>query len=53
MSEHLRVVSGQGGLAARGVGKVYKKRPVVRNVTISVRRGAAFATSCQSSCASI
>ena len=41
MSEHLRVVSGQGGLAARGVGKVYKKRPVVRNVTISVRRGEA------------
>ncbi|MBV9539195.1 MAG: LPS export ABC transporter ATP-binding protein, partial [Acidisphaera sp.] len=22
------------GLAARGVGKVYKKRPVVRNVTV-------------------
>jgi len=41
MSEHLRVVPGQGGLAARGVGKVYKKRPVVRNVTISVRRGEA------------
>ena len=29
------------GLAAHGVGKVYKKRPVVRNVSISVRRGEA------------
>ncbi len=29
------------GLAARGVGKVYKKRPVVRNVTVTVRRGEA------------
>jgi lipopolysaccharide export system ATP-binding protein len=29
------------GLVATGVGKVYKKRPVVRNVTISVRRGEA------------
>jgi lipopolysaccharide export system ATP-binding protein len=30
-----------GGLSASGVGKVYKKRPVVRNVSISVRRGEA------------
>jgi lipopolysaccharide export system ATP-binding protein len=29
------------GLTASGVGKVYKKRPVVRNVSISVRRGEA------------
>jgi len=29
------------GLAANAVGKVYKKRPVVRNVSISVRRGEA------------
>ena len=35
----LRVVPGSGGLVATGVGKVYKKRPVVRNVSISVRRG--------------
>ena len=37
----LRVLDGGGGLSATGVGKVYKKRPVVRNVTISVRRGEA------------
>jgi lipopolysaccharide export system ATP-binding protein len=30
-----------GGLVAVGVGKVYKKRPVVRNVSINVRRGEA------------
>jgi lipopolysaccharide export system ATP-binding protein len=29
------------GLVASGVGKVYKKRPVVRNVSVSVRRGEA------------
>ena len=32
---------GMGGLIATGVGKSYKKRPVVRNVSISVRRGEA------------
>jgi len=32
---------GLTGLAASGVGKVYKKRPVVRNVSINVRRGEA------------
>jgi lipopolysaccharide export system ATP-binding protein len=32
---------GGSGLAATGVGKVYKKRPVVRNVSVSVRRGEA------------
>ena len=35
----LRVLPGSGGLVATGVGKVYKKRPVVRNVSVSVRRG--------------
>ena len=37
----LRVLPGGGGLAARGVGKTYKKRPVVRNVSIELRRGEA------------
>src|SRR5215469_10430132 len=37
----LRVVPGDGGLAARGVGKTYKKRPVVRNVSVGLRRGEA------------
>jgi lipopolysaccharide export system ATP-binding protein len=40
----LRVVppaAGPAGLTATAVGKVYKKRPVVRNVSISVRRGEA------------
>ncbi|MCX7380303.1 MAG: LPS export ABC transporter ATP-binding protein [Alphaproteobacteria bacterium] len=35
----LRVLPGSGGLVATSVGKVYKKRPVVRNVSVSVRRG--------------
>ena len=30
-----------GGLAATGVGKTYRKRPVVRNVSLRVRRGEA------------
>ncbi len=33
--------SDEVGLVATGIGKVYKKRPVVRNVSISVRRGEA------------
>jgi lipopolysaccharide export system ATP-binding protein len=37
----LRLLPGSAGLAARGVGKTYKKRPVVRNVTIRLRRGEA------------
>ena len=37
----LRVIDGQGGLVATGLGKRFKKRPVVRNVSISVKRGAA------------
>ncbi len=37
----LRVLPGAGGLAAIGVGKTYNKRPVVRNVTVTLRRGEA------------
>ena len=40
-STDLRVLPGGAGLIARGVGKTYKKRPVVRNVTIQLRRGEA------------
>jgi lipopolysaccharide export system ATP-binding protein len=36
-----RVVTGSTGLAATGVGKTYKKRPVVRNVSLTLRRGEA------------
>ena len=36
-----RVWPGGAGLGARAVGKTFKKRPVVRNVSISVRRGEA------------
>ena len=36
-----RVNSSDEGLAARGVGKTYKKRPVVQNVSVNVRRGEA------------
>ena len=41
MSGSLRVIDGGAGLAAHAVGKTYKKRPVVRNVSINVRRGEA------------
>ena len=37
----LRLLPGGAGLVARGVGKTYRKRPVVRNVSVSVRRGEA------------
>jgi lipopolysaccharide export system ATP-binding protein len=37
----LRVLPGGAGLVATGVGKTYKKRPVVRNVSIRLRRGEA------------
>jgi lipopolysaccharide export system ATP-binding protein len=37
----LRLMRGSQGLTATGVGKVYSKRPVVRNVSVSVRRGEA------------
>jgi len=40
LTEPLRVVEG-GGLVATGVGKTYKKRRVVQNVTIQVHRGEA------------
>jgi lipopolysaccharide export system ATP-binding protein len=39
--EKLRVIENTGGLVARGLGKQFKTRPVVRNVSISVRRGEA------------
>jgi lipopolysaccharide export system ATP-binding protein len=39
--DNLRLISTGPGLVAKGVGKTYKKRPVVRNVSISVRRGEA------------
>jgi lipopolysaccharide export system ATP-binding protein len=35
----LRVLLGGRGLVASGVGKTYRKRPVVRNVSIELRRG--------------
>jgi lipopolysaccharide export system ATP-binding protein len=38
---NFRVIEGQGGLVATGLGKQYKKRPVVRNVSLSVKRGEA------------
>jgi lipopolysaccharide export system ATP-binding protein len=41
VSASLRVLPGGAGLAATGVGKTYKKRPVVRNVSIALRRGEA------------
>ena len=40
-SEGLRLVPDQGGLVAKGLGKRYKKRPVVRGVSINRKRGEA------------
>ena len=37
----LSAIAGSGGLIATGLGKRYKKRPVVRNVSISLKRGEA------------
>ena len=37
----LRVLTSRSGLIASGVGKTYKKRPVVRNVSLTLRRGEA------------
>ena len=37
----LSTIEGSGGLVATGLGKRYKKRPVVRNVSISLKRGEA------------
>jgi lipopolysaccharide export system ATP-binding protein len=39
--EKLRVLQGSAGLVATAVGKTYNKRPVVRNVSVNVRRGEA------------
>jgi lipopolysaccharide export system ATP-binding protein len=39
--DKLRVLHGSGGLTAQGVGKTYKGRPVVRNVSVNVHRGEA------------
>lgn len=41
VTPELKVLPGGAGLVATGVGKTYKKRPVVRNVSIRVRRGEA------------
>ncbi|MXP64911.1 LPS export ABC transporter ATP-binding protein [Roseomonas sp. M0104] len=41
MSASLKVIPGEGGLIAQGLGKRYKKRPVVRNVSLRVQRGEA------------
>jgi len=41
LTEHLRVIESQGGLVAKGLGKSFKKRPVVRNVSITLKRGEA------------
>jgi lipopolysaccharide export system ATP-binding protein len=37
----MKVVPSSGGLYASGLGKRYKKRPVVRNVSLSLQRGEA------------
>jgi lipopolysaccharide export system ATP-binding protein len=37
----MKVIPGAGGLYAAGLGKRYKKRPVVRNVSLSLQRGEA------------
>ncbi|PHK95119.1 LPS export ABC transporter ATP-binding protein [Pseudoroseomonas rhizosphaerae] len=41
MSAALKVVPGEGRLVATNLGKRYKKRPVVRGVSLSVKRGEA------------
>jgi lipopolysaccharide export system ATP-binding protein len=41
MTAKLSVLEGSGGLLATGVGKTYRKRPVVRNVSIRLNRGEA------------
>ncbi len=41
MSDRLRLIQSLGGLVATGLGKQFKKRPVVRNVSLSLRRGEA------------
>jgi lipopolysaccharide export system ATP-binding protein len=41
VSDRLRLIQSLGGLVATGLGKQFKKRPVVRNVSLSLRRGEA------------
>jgi lipopolysaccharide export system ATP-binding protein len=41
LSAPLKLVPSDGGLVAIGLGKRYKKRPVVRGVSLSVKRGEA------------
>jgi lipopolysaccharide export system ATP-binding protein len=40
-AREFKVVDGSGGLTARAVGKTYKGRPVVRNVSVTLHRGEA------------
>ena len=40
-ASQMKVIPGAGGLHATGLGKRYKKRPVVRNVSLSLQRGEA------------
>lgn len=43
LSDHVREVDLQNaGLIVRGIGKVFRKRPVVRNVSLTLRRGEAI-----------
>ena len=37
----MKIIPGAGGLYATGLGKRYRKRPVVRNVSLSLQRGEA------------
>ncbi|MGH7049811.1 MAG: ATP-binding cassette domain-containing protein, partial [Acetobacteraceae bacterium] len=41
MSERLRIFSGSPGLVARGLGKQFRRRPVVHNVSLRLTRGEA------------
>ncbi len=41
MTYQRQISVGEEGLSANGVGKTYKKRPVVQNVSVHVRRGEA------------
>ena len=41
MSDRLRTLSGSPGLYAHGLGKQFRRRPVVRNVNIRLKRGEA------------
>ena len=40
-TSQVKVIPGAGGLYVTGLGKRYKKRPVVRNVSLSLQRGEA------------